>query len=73
MASLGQAHDTLLQYLPVNLPNGNVVMLPSDLYFFFETEEVAVEELISSPLRRRRRGRRRRVLSLSLSYAKGGD
>ena len=41
MASLGQAHDTLLQYLPVNLPNGNVVMLPSDLYFFFETEDLS--------------------------------
>jgi hypothetical protein len=38
---LGQAHDTLIQHLPITLPNGNVVMLPSDLYFFFETESLS--------------------------------
>jgi hypothetical protein len=27
--------------LPINLPNGNVIMLPSDLYFFFETEDLS--------------------------------
>lgn len=40
-ASLGQAHETLIQHLPVTLPNGNVIMLPSDLYFFFETEDLS--------------------------------
>lgn len=41
LASTGQAHDTLIQHLPITLPNGNVVMLPSDLYFFFETEDLS--------------------------------
>lgn len=41
LSTLGQAHDTLIQHLPINLPNGNVIMLPSDLYFFFETESLA--------------------------------
>lgn len=40
LASTGDAHDTLIQHLPITLPNGNVVMLPSDLYFFFETESL---------------------------------
>jgi hypothetical protein len=35
------AHETLIQHLPITLPNGNVVMLPSDLYFFFESESLA--------------------------------
>jgi hypothetical protein len=38
---LGQAHDTLIQHIPFSLPNGNVIMLPSDLYFFFETEDLS--------------------------------
>jgi hypothetical protein len=41
LAALGQAHDTLIQHLPITLPNGNVIMLPSDLYFFFETEDLS--------------------------------
>ena len=41
LSSLGQAHDTLIQHLPITLPNGNVIMLPSDLYFFFETEDLS--------------------------------
>jgi|TARA_B110001450_G_C17601566_1_gene473217 hypothetical protein len=41
LSSLGQAHDTLIQHLPINLPNGNVIMLPSDLYFFFETDDLS--------------------------------
>lgn len=41
LASTGEAHDTLIQHLPITLPNGNVVMLPSDLYFFFETESLS--------------------------------
>jgi hypothetical protein len=41
LSALGQAHDTLIQHLPVHLPNGNVIMLPSDLYFFFETEDLS--------------------------------
>lgn len=35
------AHETLIQHLPITLPNGNVVMLPSDLYFLFESESLA--------------------------------
>ena len=35
------AHETLLQHLPITLPNGNVVMLPSDLYFIFEATSLA--------------------------------
>lgn len=27
--------------MPVTLPNGNIVMLPSDLYFLFETEDLS--------------------------------
>ena len=46
LSSLGQAHDTLIQHLPITLPNGNVIMLPSDLYFFFETEDLST----ASPL-----------------------
>jgi len=41
LSSMGQAHDTLIQHLPITLPNGNVIMLPSDLYFFFETEDLS--------------------------------
>jgi hypothetical protein len=41
LSTLGQAHDTLFQHLPIQLPNGNVIMLPSDLYFFFETEDLS--------------------------------
>jgi len=41
LSSMGQAHDTLIQHLPITLPNGNVVMLPSDLYFLFETEDLS--------------------------------
>lgn len=46
LSTLGQAHDTLIQNHPLRLPNGNVIMLPSDLYFFFETEDLSN----SSPL-----------------------
>jgi hypothetical protein len=31
----------VIQNLPITLPNGNIVMLPSDLYFFFETENIS--------------------------------
>ena len=41
ISNLGQAHDTLIQHLPISFPNGNVIMLPSDLYFFFETENLS--------------------------------
>ena len=40
IAKSGKAHETLLQPVPINFPNGNVVMAPSDLYFFFETEDL---------------------------------
>lgn len=41
LATQGQAHDTLIQHIPLLLPNGNVLMLPSDLYFFFETQDIS--------------------------------
>lgn len=31
----------MIQHIPFTLPNGNVIMLPSDLYFFFETEDLS--------------------------------
>ena len=41
LSDMNQAHDILIQHIPITLPNGNVVMLPSDLYFFFESEDLS--------------------------------
>ena len=30
--------EGMVEYIPVTMPNSNVIMFPSDLYFFFESQ-----------------------------------